>query len=109
MISFVTWPPFCTIIIYVKGGQVTKLIMHGCEIPCKHVFEVKGFKTGLHIYNRKAIIIGTSPRASLSEPHINGVSSRNYCILMVRRRYIRNSNCKWLDKQLYMLTQNICI
>ena len=43
MISFVTWPPFCTIIIYVKGGQVTKLIMHGCEIPCEHVFEVKGF------------------------------------------------------------------
>ena len=43
MIDFVTWPPFCTIIIYVKGGQVTKPIMHGCEIPCEHVFEVKGF------------------------------------------------------------------
>ena len=43
MISFVTWPPFCTIIVYVKGGQVTKLIMHGCEIPCEHVLEVKGF------------------------------------------------------------------
>ena len=34
---------FCTIIIYVKGGQVTKPIMHGCEIPCEHVFEVKRF------------------------------------------------------------------
>ena len=22
---------------------MTKLIMHGCEIPCEHVFEVKGF------------------------------------------------------------------
>ena len=43
MIGFVTWPPFCTIIIYVKGGQVTKPIMHGCEIPCEHVFEVKRF------------------------------------------------------------------
>ena len=43
MIGFVTWPPFCTIIIYVKGGQVTKPIMHGCEIPFEHVFEVKGF------------------------------------------------------------------
>ena len=26
-----------------KGGKVTKPIMHGCEIPCEHVFEVKGF------------------------------------------------------------------
>ena len=26
-----------------KGGQVTKPIMHGCEIPCEHVFEVKRF------------------------------------------------------------------
>ena len=44
MIGFVTWPPFT----YVdddstKGGQVTKPIMHGCEMPCEHVFEVKGF------------------------------------------------------------------
>ena len=31
MIGFVTWPPFCTT-TYVKGGQVTKPIMHGCEI-----------------------------------------------------------------------------
>ena len=47
-----------------------------------------------------SIIIG----ASLSEPHINGISSRNYCIPIVRRtyvvrhsnckRYVRNSNCK---------------
>ena len=43
MIGFVTWPPFCTIIIYVKDGQVTKPIMHGCETPCEHVLEVKGF------------------------------------------------------------------
>ena len=26
--------------------------------------------------------------ASLSEPHINGVLSRNYCIMMVRRTYV---------------------
>ena len=26
-----------------KGGQVTKSITHGCEIPCEHVLEVKGF------------------------------------------------------------------
>ena len=26
-----------------KRWQVTKPIMHGCEIPCEHVFEVKGF------------------------------------------------------------------
>ena len=32
MIGFVTWPPLCTT-TYVKGGQVTKPIMHGCEIP----------------------------------------------------------------------------
>ena len=32
-----------TFYILQKGGQVTKPIMHGCEIPCEHVFEVKGF------------------------------------------------------------------
>ena len=42
MIGFVTWPPFCTT-TYVKGGQVTKPIMHGCEIAillnyCVHAF-----------------------------------------------------------------------
>ena len=37
MIGFVTWPPFLCYhhLLYVKGGQVTKPIMHGCEIPCK--------------------------------------------------------------------------
>ena len=33
MIGFVTWPPFCTIIIY-KGGQVTKPIIV-VKMPCK--------------------------------------------------------------------------
>ena len=33
--------------------------------------------------------------ANLSEPHINGVSSRNHYIPMVRRTYVvRHSNCK---------------
>ena len=40
---FVTWPPFYTIIIYVKGGQVTKPIMHSCGISCEHIFEANGF------------------------------------------------------------------
>ena len=37
MIGFVTWPPFLCYhhLLYVKGGQVTKPIMHGCEIPCE--------------------------------------------------------------------------
>ena len=42
---------------------------------------------------------------SLSEPHINGVSSRNHCIPMVQRTYVRNSNCKRYGKQLYTLMQ----
>ena len=42
MIGFVTWPPLQMMIVQ-KGGQVTKSIMHGCEIPCEHVFKVKGF------------------------------------------------------------------
>ena len=38
----VTWPPF-TYVVVQKGGQVTKAIMHGCEIAillnyCVHVF-----------------------------------------------------------------------
>ena len=42
MIGFVTWPPF-TYVVVQKGGQVTKPIMHGCEIAillnyCVHVF-----------------------------------------------------------------------
>ena len=37
-----------------KGGQVTKPIMHGCEIPCEHVFEAKGFL----IYKRLAKLLG---------------------------------------------------
>ena len=32
MIGLVTWPPFLYY-HHVKGGQVTKPIMHGCEIP----------------------------------------------------------------------------
>ena len=45
MIAFVTWPPFLCYhhLLYVKGGQVAKPIMHGFEIPCMHLFEVKGF------------------------------------------------------------------
>ena len=31
MTVFVTWPPF-TYVVEQKGGQVTKPIMHGCEI-----------------------------------------------------------------------------
>ena len=31
MIGLVTWPPF-TYVVVQKGGQVTKPIMHGCEI-----------------------------------------------------------------------------
>ena len=41
-------------------------------------------------FTSKWLLIG----ASLSEPHINGVSSQNHCIPMVRRTYIRHSNCK---------------
>ena len=43
MIGFVTWPPFCTIIIY-KSSQVTKPIIV-VKMPCKllYVIQVKGF------------------------------------------------------------------
>ena len=44
MIGFVTWPPFCIIIFY-KGGQVTKPIivvkMPGCKLL--YIHQVKGF------------------------------------------------------------------
>ena len=46
MTGFVTWPPFLYY-DYVKGGQVTKPIMHGCEIRsypvnyCVHIFKVR--------------------------------------------------------------------
>ena len=47
MIGFVTYPPFLYYIIiyivYVKGGQVTKPIMHGCEIPCEVLCACQGF------------------------------------------------------------------
>ena len=44
MIGFVTWPPFCTIIFYIKGGQVTKPIIV-VKMPCKllYVIQAKGF------------------------------------------------------------------
>ena len=37
MIGFVTWPILLCYhhLLYVKGGQMTKPIMHGCEIPCE--------------------------------------------------------------------------
>ena len=43
MIGFVTWPPFCTIVIY-KGDQVTKpiiVVKMSCELL--YVIQVKGF------------------------------------------------------------------
>ena len=45
MIGFVTWPPFCTIVIY-KGDQVTKSIIYvvmkmSCELL--YIIQVKGF------------------------------------------------------------------
>ena len=66
MIGFVTWPPFCTT-IYVKGGQVTKPIMHGCEIAillnyCVHVFEV-----AKRIYNKQLHCTQTSWPYLISE------------------------------------------
>ena len=41
-LSRMSWPPF-TYVVVQKGGQVTKPIMHGCEIAillnyCVHVF-----------------------------------------------------------------------
>ena len=70
------------------------------------VIEGLSFKYMLvHLSNEGAILVGVS----LSEPHINGVSSRNHCIPMVQRTYVgtyvRNSNCKRYGKQLYTLTQ----
>ena len=57
MIGFVTWPPFCTIIFYIYGGQVTKPIIV-VKMPCKllYVIQVKGFLIkclfGIRVFGR---------------------------------------------------------
>ena len=51
MIGFVTWPPF-TYVVVQKGGQVTKPIMHGCEIASYPVELLCACVLSKRIYNK---------------------------------------------------------
>ena len=62
----VTWPPFC-ITTYVKGGQVTKPIMHGCEIASYPVELLCACLLSKRIYNKKLHCTQTSWPYLISE------------------------------------------
>ena len=66
MIGFVTWPPFCTT-AYVKGGQVTKPIMHGCEIASYPVELLCACLLSKSIYNKQLHCTQTSWPYLISE------------------------------------------
>ena len=66
MIGFVTWPPFCTT-TYVKGGQVTKPIMHGCEIASYPVELLCACLLSKRIYNKQLHCTQTSWPYLISE------------------------------------------
>ena len=66
MIGFVTWPPFCTT-TYVKGGQVTKPIMHGCEIAILLNYSLCACLLSKRIYNKQLHCTQTSWSYLISE------------------------------------------
>ena len=66
MIGFVTWPPF-TYVIVQKGGQVTKPIMHGCEIAIYPVELLCACLLSKRIYNKQLHCIQTSWPYLISE------------------------------------------
>ena len=66
MIGFVTWPPF-TYAVVQKGGQVTKPIMHGCEIAILLNYVLCACLLSKRIYNKQLHCTQTSWPYLISE------------------------------------------